>query len=54
MQSWSQVQGPGFLWEKGLRWTGGAVSTTSPFWLPAGCSLGVARACPVLGLGLQW
>lgn len=28
------------------------MSTTSPFLLPLGCSLGVARACPVLGLGL--
>lgn len=28
------------------------MSTTSPFSHPIGCSLGVAWACPVLGLGL--
>lgn len=52
MQSPSKVQGPGFLWEKGLSWTGRALSTTSPFSLPVGCSLGVARACPVPRLEL--
>lgn len=52
MRSPSGVKGPGFLWAQGLSWTGGAVRATSPFSLPVGCSLGVARACPVLGLGL--
>lgn len=46
-----KFKGPASCGE-GLSLTGGAVSTHFPFWLPTGCSLGVARACPVLGLRL--